>query len=134
MKHFSALVLSLVCASPLASAGELIYQPINPSFGGNPYMGNHLLNKAQAQDTHEDPDASSYEPMTTSERLIQTLQSSLVNQLVRDVNSGEVEQGVFDTSEFGVVINEDGGQLSIDVTDKITGDVTTINVGGLAGY
>lgn len=134
MKHFSMLALSLLCASPLASAGELIYQPINPSFGGNPYMGNHLLNKAQAQDTHKDPDASSYEPMTTSERLIQTLQSSLVNQLVRDVNSGEVEQGVFDTSEFGVVINNDGGQLSIDVTDKITGDVTTINVGGLAGY
>ena len=134
MKRFGALALFLLCASPLVSAGELIYQPINPSFGGNPYMGNHLLNKAQAQDTHEDPDASSYEPMTTSERLIQTLQSSLVNQLIRDVNDGNVEQGVFDTSEFGVVINDDGGQLTIDVTDKITGDTTTISVGGLLNY
>ncbi len=65
---------------------------------------------------------------------MQTLQSSLVNQLIRDVNSGKVEQGIFDTSEFGVVINDDGGQLSIDVTDKITGDTTNISVGGLLDY
>ncbi|GAA5176759.1 MULTISPECIES: curli assembly protein CsgF [Halomonadaceae] len=134
MKTLKAAAFSLLCASPLASAGELIYQPINPSFGGDPFNGSYLLGKAQAQDTNKDPSASRYEPMTTTERLVQSLQSSLVNQLIRDVNSGEVEQGVFDTSEFGVVINDDGGQLSIDVTDKITGDVTTINVGGLADF
>lgn len=134
MKTIKAAALTLLFASPLASAGELIYRPINPSFGGDPFNGSYLLGKAQAQDTNEDPDASRYEPMTTSERLVQTLQSSLVNQLIRDVNSGEVEQGVFDTSEFGVVINENGGQLSIDVTDKITGDTTNISVGGLLDY
>lgn len=134
MKTIRAIGFTLLCATPLASAGELIYQPINPSFGGDPFAGSYLLGKAQAQDTHEDPDASRYEPMTTSERLVQTLQSSLVNQLIRDVNSGEVEQGVFDTSEFGVVINNNGGQLSIDVTDKITGDTTNISVGGLLDY
>ncbi|WP_052383890.1 curli assembly protein CsgF [Litchfieldella xinjiangensis] len=132
-KHY-AIALSLACASPMAAAGELVYQPINPSFGGNPYMGNHLLSKAQAQDTHKDPDARSYEPLSTTDRLVQSLQNSLVRQLISDVNDGDVEEGTFDTDEFGVVINNDGGQLSIDVTDKITGDTTTISVGGLSGY
>ncbi len=68
MKTIKAIGLALLCASPLASAGELIYQPINPSFGGDPFAGSYLLGKAQAQDTHKDPSASSYEPMTTSER------------------------------------------------------------------
>lgn len=134
MKPFRILAFSLLCAAPLASAGELIYQPINPSFGGDPFMGGHLLGKAQAQDTHEDPDASSYEPMSATDRLIQSLQSRLISQLISDVGSGDINQGAFDSDEFGVVINDDGGQLSIDVTDKITGDVTTISVGGLAGY
>ena len=34
-----------------AQAGNLIYQPINPSFGGDPFVGSYLLGKAQAQDT-----------------------------------------------------------------------------------
>ena len=33
-----------------AQAGNLIYQPINPSFGGDPFVGSYLLGKAQAQD------------------------------------------------------------------------------------
>jgi len=134
MKTIKAVALTLLCTSPLASAGELIYQPINPSFGGDPFMGSYLLGKAQAQDTHKDPNASSYEPLSATDRLVQSLQSRLISQLISDVSAGDVNQGSFDSSEFGVVISDDGGQLSIDVTDKITGDVTTINVGGLAGF
>lgn len=32
-----------------ASASELVYRPINPSFGGDPLNGNWLLSQATAQ-------------------------------------------------------------------------------------
>lgn len=134
MNNIKATALMLLCASPLASAGELVYQPINPSFGGDPFNGSYLLGKAQAQDTNDPPGIDRFEPLTATERLVQSLQSRLISQLISDVEAGEINEGTFDSSEFGVVIRDDGGQLSINVTDKATGDVTTINVGGLTGF
>ena len=44
------LYLALALAFPAAaSAGELVYQPVNPSFGGNPLNGPNLLNSANSQ-------------------------------------------------------------------------------------
>lgn len=134
MRIKKAVVLTLLCASPLAGAGELVYQPINPSFGGDPFVGNYLLGKAQAQDTHEPPGIDRFERLSATERLVQSLQSRLISQLISDVGSGEIDEGTFDSTEFGVVIRDEGGQLTINVTDKATGDVTTINVGGLTGF
>lgn len=134
MKIIKAAALTLLCASPFAGAGELVYQPINPSFGGDPFNGSYLLGKAQAQDTNDPPGIDRFEPLSSTERLIESLQSRLISQLISDVGSGDINQGSFDSSEFGVVIVDENGQLSINVTDKSTGDVTTINVGGLTGF
>ncbi|MDN3524126.1 curli assembly protein CsgF [Halomonas sabkhae] len=114
-----------------AQAGELVYEPLNPSFGGDPFVGNYLLNKAQAQDTNPNPDERSFEPTSPTERLVQSLESRLISQLISDVSAGELNEGSFNSNDFGVVVRDDGGQLTIDVTDRVTGDVTTINVGGL---
>ena len=134
MKRANIIAIAVLGMSPVAGAGELVDQPINPSFGGDPFNGSYLLNKAQAQDTHEPPGRSRYEPLSATERLVQNLQSRLISQLISDVGAGEISEGVFDSDEFGVVIRDENGQLSITVTDKATGDVTTINVGGLSGF
>ena len=39
-----------------ASASELVYQPINPAFGGNPFNGPFLLETATLQNGHEPND------------------------------------------------------------------------------
>lgn len=114
-----------------ASAGELIYQPINPSFGGDPFMGSYLLGKAQAQDTNRDPNSRGIESISSTERLIQSLESRLISQLISDVGAGNVGEGSFDSGDFSVVVRDDGGQLVVRVIDKLTGDVTNISVGGL---
>ncbi|MDR5874386.1 curli assembly protein CsgF [Halomonas sp. CUBES01] len=114
-----------------AHAGDLVYEPINPSFGGNPFTGSYLLGKAQAQDTNTDPNSRRSEPLSSTARLIQSLESRLISQLISDVGNGDVGEGSFDSDEFGVVVRDDGGQLTVRVVDKITGDVTNINVGGL---
>lgn len=41
--------VSLLGATALAQASELVYQPVNPSFGGDPLNGNWLLSQATAQ-------------------------------------------------------------------------------------
>lgn len=129
----SALIISGLAAalSLESSAGELIYQPLNPSFGGDPFMGSYLLGKAQSQDTNSDPNARSLEPLSSTERLIQSLESRLISQLISDVGAGEIGEGSFDSGEFSVVVRDEGGQLIVRVVDKVTGDVTNISVGGL---
>lgn len=112
-------------------SGELIYQPINPSFGGDPFVGSYLLNKAQVQDTNTDPNARNFESLSSTERLLQSLESRLISQLIADVSSGDVSEGSFDSDEFGVVVSDNNGQLIVRVVDKVTGDVTEVSVGGL---
>lgn len=120
---------SLIATS--ASAGELIYRPLNPSFGGDPFMGTYLLGKAQSQDTNKDPDSRGIETISSTERLIQSLESRLISQLISDVGAGNVGEGSFDSGDFNVVVRDEGGQLIVRVIDKLTGDVTNISVGGL---
>ncbi|MYL23670.1 curli production assembly protein CsgF [Halomonas alkaliantarctica] len=129
-KRYAAIAL-LIAAPALATAGELIYKPINPSFGGDPFVGSYLLGKAQSQDTNTDPDARRSQPLSPTARLVQSLESRLISQLISDVGSGDIGEGSFDSDDFGVVVRDDGGQLTVQVVDKLTGDVTTINVGGL---
>lgn len=43
-----AVVLSAAAGLP-AFAGQLVYQPTNPTFGGNPLNGSFLLSTAQTQ-------------------------------------------------------------------------------------
>lgn len=114
-----------------AHAGDLVYQPINPSFGGDPFMGNYLLGKAQAQDTNTDPNMRSSERLSETERLVQRLESRLISQLISDVSRGEIQEGSFDSDEFGVVVSDSSGELVVRIVDKFTGDVTEISVGGL---
>ena len=67
---------SLLSALSLSAfAGDLVYQPINPSFGGDPFVGSYLLSKAQSQDTNTDPNARRSEPLSSTARLIQSLES-----------------------------------------------------------
>lgn len=40
---------ALLTLAPTAWGSELIYRPLNPSFGGNPNLSSHLINLAQIQ-------------------------------------------------------------------------------------
>lgn len=130
----SSALATIILATTLplnANAGELIYTPINPSFGGDPFMGSYLLGKAQSQDTNTDPNTRGIESLSSTERLIQSLESRLISQLISDVGAGNVGEGSFDSGDFSVVVRDEGGQLIVRVIDKVTGDVTNISVGGL---
>jgi curli production assembly/transport component CsgF len=55
---FGGIVGALVLVSA-ASASQLTYAPINPTFGGNPLNGTYILSTAQAQGFGKAASASS---------------------------------------------------------------------------
>lgn len=117
----------------LVQATELVYTPINPSFGGNPLNGTWLLNNAQAQNDYDDPDLKDRATATGTsalERFSAQLQSRLLGQLLDNISTGNT--GSLSTDAFIVNVVDDSGALSIVVTDRATGEVSEIQVNGLA--
>ncbi|MHC8400414.1 curli assembly protein CsgF [Pseudomonas sp. MDT1-17] len=117
----------------LVQATELVYTPINPSFGGNPLNGTWLLNNAQAQNDYDDPDLkdrASVAGASALERFTSQLQSRLLGQLMDNISAGNA--GSMATDAFIVNVIDDSGALTIEVTDRATGEVSEIQVNGLA--
>ncbi|WP_076536133.1 curli assembly protein CsgF [Shewanella sp. UCD-KL21] len=117
------LILSVDCF-----ATQLIYQPVNPAFGGSYLNGSYLLANAAAQNDHESG-GSGYVAPTALERLSNSLQSRLMSQLFNDAANGG--EGYLLTDDFEInVVNEDGS-LIVHITDVLTGETTIIEVGGI---
>lgn len=117
----------------LVHATELVYTPINPSFGGNPLNGTWLLNNAQAQNDYDDPDLKKRTTLAGTsalERFTSQLQSRLLGQLLDNISTGNT--GSLSTDAFIVNVVDDSGQLTIVVTDRATGEISEIQVSGLA--
>ena len=122
-----------------AQATELVYTPVNPSFGGSPLNGQWLLNSAQITNKHTDPDAqdlgSAFEQRTPFQDFNDQLERSVLSRLASAASSqfvdsnGKFVPGTFETGSFTVsVVDVGGGALTITTTDRITGASTTFRV------
>lgn len=125
-----AAVALLVSAQP-AQATSLVYTPVNPSFGGNPLNGNVLLNNANAQNRHKDPDATGSSATRTPSALDtfnQRLQSLILSRIANSVTgnlfdeNGNLQAGSVETDAFSIsIVDQGNGILQITTTDKATG-------------
>ncbi|WP_299942012.1 curli assembly protein CsgF [uncultured Microbulbifer sp.] len=132
MRKWNLFVVAFCSVLPCSgSATELIYTPVNPSFGGNPLNGNYLLNNASAQNSKRDPkaDNSPFSGISSLDRFTDTLESRLLSQLLTDVGNGN--DGTLVTDDFIVNIVDVDGTLTITITDAVTGEVSEIVVVGL---
>jgi curli production assembly/transport component CsgF len=113
-----------------ASAQDLSYTPINPSFGGNPFNSAHLLGVAGAQNTYKDPDAAANQSQAAlfSRQLQSRLLSALAGQ-VTDAIFGENPQQSGRIVFGGQTIEFNRGLDSVEltITDE-TGAVTEIAI------
>jgi curli production assembly/transport component CsgF len=132
-EFFIASVLALLSSNP--AAADLIYTPINPSFGGDPFNSNHLQGLAASQTTFEETSGSSRQ--TSTERFLSMLQSRLYSSLASQVAGaifGEDAQPngtiIFDDQQVSFV--NTGTQIQLVVTDFSTGQVTNITIPTLA--
>jgi curli production assembly/transport component CsgF len=125
---FIVILLFTVC-NIKTSAQQLVYTPINPSFGGSPLNGNWLLSYAQLQDLTTDPSAQTEDdPLAAFE---DNLNRSILNQISRQITEslfGEtgLTEGQFEFGDFQINITETLDGLNISIFDIITGNETTI--------
>ena len=124
-------ILGLSALPVSATASELVYTPINPSFGGNPFNSAHLLGVATAQSKYKDPTAlNSSDPAS---QFLRTLQSRLLSSLatqITDVIFGDNAQqsGLirFGDQEISFVRGIDS--VTLTITNNADGSVTVIVV------
>lgn len=114
-----------------AVAQDVTYQPINPTFGGNPFNSSHLLGVANAQNDYRDPRAtsSSSQGDIFARQLQSRLLSAVSSQLV-DAIFGENPQESGTISLGGQTISfvRDLENVTITITNDGTGEITTIVV------
>jgi len=114
-----------------AAAQELVYEPVNPSFGGNSFNSSHLLAIANAQNDYERPESES-STSSDLDRFIRSLQSRLLSSLSTQVANAIFGENAQDsgTIRFGdqtisFVRGLDGIELTITDAD---GTVTVITI------
>lgn len=125
------ITLIALLTSPTICASELVYTPVNPSFGGNALNSSHLFNHANAINDFEDPNARDFfgEQESALDRLASSLESRLISQLLADVGNGNT--GQLETDDFFLNIVDNSGSLLVQIVDKATGESTEISVSGL---
>lgn len=132
--------LILLVASP-ACAGDLVYKPINPSFGGNPLNSSHLLGTANAQrdatarDAKETSSSGSSSSAGTSdaELFVSQLEGRLLSALAGQVTSAifgdnPQESGTVTFGTTTVSFERSIDSIRLVITDSLDGTVTEIIV------
>lgn len=139
----SSLLMGLSCAlaTQAAPASEMVYYPLNPSFGGSPLNGPVLLNSALATNKHNAPDIesdrydSAHQPKSQLDNFKESLERSVLNRLASAAtskmldSSGNFVPGNFETENFQITITDNGaGTMIVTTIDKLTGGITTFEV------
>jgi len=128
---FALGAILLACAATPAAAQDITYQPVDPSFGGNPFNSAHLLGIANAQNKYKDPSAKTSN--SQADIFARQLQSRLLSALssqITDAIFGDNPQQHGTISFGGQTIVFDRGleDVTLTITDDDTGEVTTIVV------
>lgn len=131
LRAAAAAMASVFWAPSPAAAQDITYQPINPTFGGNPFNSSHLLGIASAQNKTKDPAATTTNGQADifARQLQSRLLSALSSQIV-DAIFGENPQERGTISFGGQTINFVRGldDVTLTITNDATGEVTTIIV------
>lgn len=122
-----ALVVAFACGQ--AGASELVYYPVNPTFGGNPNNASGLLSAAQAQNQFKAPQAS---PLQTFN---DNLQRAIFSRLSSDAltalfgKGSSLTPGTYETAGFVIKVTDIGnGAVTIETTDKSSGASVSFTV------
>jgi len=133
MKYLTTLII-ILC--PFYSwATELVYTPINPSFGGSPLNGSMLLNKAQSQNKHKAPTIE----QTYGEKFQDSLERTYLNRMVREITDmafgDEIDDSIFNgdsifmTGDYEIqIITSTSDSITVRITNTSDGTITVIEV------
>ena len=127
-----AVVLAVGLWGGGALATELVYTPVNPSFGGNPLNGSYLLNNAQAQNNQKDPAAVEEEKSDLeqfADSLRQRILSTISQRIAYDMLGEEgLPTGSYMVGDFQLNVEDNLDSVVIRLEDTSTGEQTEIHV------
>lgn len=124
-----AFALSALLAVSPAFAQDLTYEPINPSFGGNPFNSSHLLGIANAQNDYRDPRSTSTNSQADvfarqlQSRLLSALSSQIVDAIFGD---NPQERGTIRFGGQTIQFVRGLTEVTLTITNDETGEVTEI--------
>ncbi|QEA38720.1 hypothetical protein FGL86_06275 [Pistricoccus aurantiacus] len=120
----------------LASAGDLVYQPINPSFGGDPFYSAHLLQTAEIQNKHVDDGSefdSLFEEPTLADQFAESLSGTVISGAATQLNRAIFTDGAPPSGSFaldGAMVSYKtiNGRVKITIADGINTNVLDIPI------
>lgn len=132
---FSLFILFFLFDISNLYAQQLVYTPVNPSFGGSPLNGSWLFSQAQAQNGFTGGGSSGYSPYSTDPLadFTSSLNRQILNELSRNLISsmfGEsgLEPGRYEIGDYIIDITPSADGITIIINDLINGGETTIVV------
>lgn len=115
-----------VSARSSALAGDLVYTPINPAFGGSSFNKDFLLGTAEAQNkpkkkAEKKNDPFNKDPLTEFTTTLQSrLLSSLADKITQSIyGSGSPDRGIFTIDNTTVTYQKVGGIVKLTLSDGI---------------
>lgn len=128
---FSTSLALYLSMGSVALAQDVVYQPVNPTFGGNPFNSNHLLGVANAQNDYRDPRSTSNSSQADifARQLQSRLLSALSSQII-DAIFGEnpQESGTISFGGQTITFFRSLDSVTLTITNKDTGEETVIIV------
>jgi len=130
---FLVIVIFLLSRN-VAIATELIYMPVNPSFGGHPANGQWLLNSAEAQNKFKE---SSDERRRLERNPLQDFENQLSRRILSNLASrivnmafgeDDLEGGHYVIGDLTIDITTGTDEIRVVITDRGTGNTTTIEI------
>lgn len=123
----SVLAALIAVAANGASYGaahgeELVYQPVNPSFGGNPFNSSHLMGLANTQNMHQ----PGSEARSSLDDFTRRIQSALLSRVSTEIANQILGEDAADSGSFVV----DDTTISFTRTDGIVTVIITDGAGG----
>lgn len=112
-----------------SAAQDISYQPIDPTFGGNPFNSAHLLGVANAQNDYRDPRSTANSSQADifarqlQSRLLSALSSQIVNAIFGD---NPQESGTIRFGGQTISFVRSLESVTLTITDDDTGEVTEI--------
>lgn len=129
---FVLLVFLLYLGNSLAT--ELVWTPINPSFGGSSFNASWLMQQASDQNTFTAPVSEDRrfirDPLADFQQSLQRqILSRIASQITRNVfGETPLEPGTFEIGTFTIQVSEGTDGVHIEILDTATGGQTSIVV------
>jgi curli production assembly/transport component CsgF len=127
---FGVAATAMLACAGIANAQQLIYTPINPAFGGNPFNSTQLEADANAQNPYKSSGAT--QNLTQSQLFAQQLQSELLaglaNQVAQAIFGPNAQpSGTFSFGGESVTFVRSLGEITVTITDA-SGSKTVITL------